>query len=151
VPTPIGWGASIPRRLQTVLVKLTPTSQFRAFLGHQDSFIAWDPTFIRWANLPASLEDAIQAWLTPSGWKAGPPRMVSWGEHDAFFAMSEYGDVVYRLGTKGGEEDDWPIWKETIEEWRGEAGFLWSELAVCFHIVSFLSKHKTNDLRSACF
>jgi len=77
--------------------------------------------------------------------------MVSWGEHDAFFAMSEYGDVVYRLGTKGGEEDDWPIWKETIEEWRGEAGFLWSELAVCFHIVSFLSKHKTNDLRSACF
>jgi hypothetical protein len=55
--------------------------------------------------------------------------MVSWGEHDAFFAMSEYGNVVYRLDAKGGE-GEWPIWKETVEEWRGEKGFLWSELAV---------------------
>ncbi|KAF2676406.1 hypothetical protein K458DRAFT_379961 [Lentithecium fluviatile CBS 122367] len=125
----LGWGAAIPRRLQNVLAKLTPSLHFRSFLGPDGSFIAWDPTLIRWANLPPSLEDSIQAWLTPSGWKAGPPRMVSWGEQDAFFALSEYGDVVYRLGPRGQEDGEWPIWKETIEEWRGEAGFLWSELA----------------------
>jgi hypothetical protein len=56
--------------------------------------------------------------------------MVSWGQYGAFFAMSEYGDVAYRLGAKGREESDWPIWKETVEEWKGETGFLWSELAV---------------------
>jgi hypothetical protein len=71
--------------------------------------------------------------------------MVSWGEHDAFFAMSEYGNVVYRLGAKGGE-GEWPIWKETVEEWRGEKGFLWSELAVS------LSAHRpymTGQIRSS--
>lgn len=39
--------------------------------------------------------------------------------------MSEYGDVVYRLG----DSDYWEIYKETVEEWKAEKGFLWSELA----------------------
>jgi hypothetical protein len=38
--------------------------------------------------------------------------------------MSEYGDVVYRLG----DEDEWEIYKETVEEWKAEKGFMWSEL-----------------------
>lgn len=51
--------------------------------------------------------------------------MVTWGPEGAFFAMSEYGDVVYRLG----DEDSWEIYKETVEEWKAEKGFSWSELA----------------------
>jgi hypothetical protein len=39
--------------------------------------------------------------------------------------MSEYGNVVYRMG----DDDAWEIYKETIEEWKAEKGFLWSELA----------------------
>ena len=54
----------------------------------------------------------------------GPPRIVTWGPEGAFFAMSEYGDVAYRLG----DEDSWDIYKETVEEWKVEEGFSWSEL-----------------------
>lgn len=50
--------------------------------------------------------------------------MVSWGPEGAFFAMSEYGDVMYRLGDSGA----WEIYKETVEEWKAEKGFLWSDL-----------------------
>lgn len=39
--------------------------------------------------------------------------------------MSEYGNVVYRLG----DGDAWEIYKETVEEWKAEKGFLWSDLA----------------------
>ncbi|KAF2637588.1 hypothetical protein P280DRAFT_109466 [Massarina eburnea CBS 473.64] len=124
----LAWGASIPRRLQTHLSKLTPSPFLRTFLGPSGSYIVWDASSIRWAFLPATLEDTLQSWLTPSGWKAGPPRIVTWGEEDAFFAMSEYGDVAYRLGGKGGN-GEWEIWKETVEEWRGESGFVWSEVA----------------------
>lgn len=53
--------------------------------------------------------------------------MVTWGVADAFFAMSEYGDVAYRMGNKS--RDDWSIWRETVEEWKGESGFRWSEIA----------------------
>ncbi|KAF2443195.1 hypothetical protein P171DRAFT_391327 [Karstenula rhodostoma CBS 690.94] len=123
----LAWGASVPARLQKVLSKLAPSQHLRVFLGPSDSYIAWDPTFIRWSNLPMSLEDTLQSWLTPSGWRAGPPRMVSWGPVDAFFAMSEYGDVAYRLGDK--KRNDWEIWKETVEDWKAEKGFRWSEVA----------------------
>ncbi|KAF2824414.1 hypothetical protein CC86DRAFT_457184 [Ophiobolus disseminans] len=118
------WGPSIPPRLQTILAKTWHSPHLRAFLGPDDSFIIWHPELIRWANLPHSLEDALQSWLTPSGWRVGPPRTVTWGPEGAFFAMSEYGNVVYRLG----DEDAWEIYKETIEEWKAEKGFLWSDL-----------------------
>jgi hypothetical protein len=85
----------------------------------------WHPDLIRWANLPNNLEDALQSWLTPSGWRVGPPRIVTWGPEGAFFAMSEYGNVVYRLG----DGDAWEIYKETIEEWKAEKGFMWSEMS----------------------
>jgi hypothetical protein len=39
--------------------------------------------------------------------------------------MSEYGDVVYRLG----DANAWEIYKETVEEWKAEKGFVWMELA----------------------
>lgn len=38
--------------------------------------------------------------------------------------MSEYGNVVYRLG----DEDAWDIYKETVEEWKAEKGFSWTDL-----------------------
>jgi hypothetical protein len=50
--------------------------------------------------------------------------MVTWGPEGAFFAMSEYGDVVYRLG----DSNAWEIYKETVEEWKSEKGFVWSDL-----------------------
>jgi hypothetical protein len=119
------WGSSIPARLQTVLSKTWHSPHLRAFLGPDDSFIIWHPDLIRWANLPSSLEDALQSWLTPSGWRVGPPQIVTWGAEGAFFAMSEYGDVVYRLG----DGNAWEIYQETIEEWKAEKGFVWSDLS----------------------
>ncbi|KAF2623635.1 hypothetical protein BU25DRAFT_349499 [Macroventuria anomochaeta] len=121
----IRWGALLPQRLQTILAKTWHSPHLRFFLGPNESFIIWHPELIRWANLPPSLEDSLQSWLTPSGWRVGPPRIVTWGPEGAFFAMSEYGDVVYRLG----DEDSWDIYKETVEEWKAEKGFSWSELA----------------------
>jgi hypothetical protein len=50
--------------------------------------------------------------------------MVTWGPEGAFFTMSEYGNVVYRLG----DGDAWAIYKETVEEWKAEKGFLWTDL-----------------------
>lgn len=119
------WGSSIPQRLQAILAKTWHSPHLRAFLGPNDSYIIWHPELIRWANLPPSLEDALQSWLTPSGWRVGPPRMVTWGLEGAFFTMSEYGNVVYRLG----DGDAWEIYKETVEEWKAEKGFLWTSLA----------------------
>ncbi|KAF1925240.1 uncharacterized protein M421DRAFT_424042 [Didymella exigua CBS 183.55] len=121
----IRWGALLPQRLQTILAKTWHSPHLRFCLGPNDSFIVWHPELIRWANLPPSLEDSLQSWLTPSGWRVGPPRIVTWGPEGAFFAMSEYGDVVYRLG----DGDSWEIYKETVEEWKAEKGFSWSELA----------------------
>lgn len=121
----IRWGALLPQRLQTVLAKTWHSPHVRFFLGLDDSFLIWHPELIRWANLPPALEDALQSWLTPSGWRVGPPRLVTWGAEGAFFAMSEYGDVVYRVG----EEESWEIFIETVEEWKAEAGFKWSEVA----------------------
>ena len=119
------WGALLPQRLQAVLAKTWHSPHLRCFLGPRESFIVWHPELIRWANLPSNLEDSLQSWLTPSGWRVGPPRIVTWGPESAFFAMSEYGDVVYRLG----DEDSWDIYKETVEEWKVERGFSWGELA----------------------
>lgn len=53
--------------------------------------------------------------------------MVAWGLDDAFFAMSEYGDVAYRVGDR--TTDEWSIWRETVEEWKAETAFRWSEVA----------------------
>jgi hypothetical protein len=119
------WGTAIPQRLQTILAKTWHSPHLRAFLGPADSFIIWHPDLLRWANLPESLEDALQSWLTPAGWRVGPPRIVTWGPEGAFFTMSEYGNVVYRLG----DGDAWEIYKETVEEWKAEKGFLWTDLA----------------------
>jgi hypothetical protein len=121
----IRWGSTIPQRLQTILAKTWHSPHLRAFLGPRESFIIWHPDLIRWADLPVSLEDALQSWLTPSGWRVGPPRMVNWGPGGAFFTMSEYGNVVYRLGN----DDEWEIYRETVEEWKAEKGFLWTHLA----------------------
>lgn len=52
--------------------------------------------------------------------------MVTWGPDGAFFAMSEYGTVVYEFGDG---DDEWEIYKETVEEWKAEKGFSWSNLA----------------------
>jgi hypothetical protein len=108
-----------------VLAKTWHSPHLRAFLGPDDSFIVWHPDLIRWGNLPLNLEDVLQSWLTPSGWRVGPPRIVTWGPEGAFFCMSEYGDVVYRLG----DDDSWEIYTETIEEWKAEKGFQWNDLA----------------------
>ncbi|KAF1913152.1 hypothetical protein BDU57DRAFT_481770 [Ampelomyces quisqualis] len=119
------WGSAVPSRLQAVLTKTWHSPHLRAFLGPNDSFIIWHPELIRWANLPPDLEDALQSWLTPAGWRVGPPRMVTWGPEGAFFTISEYGNVVYRLG----DGDAWEIFKETVEEWKTEKGFLWTDLS----------------------
>ncbi|KAF2656106.1 hypothetical protein K491DRAFT_692304 [Lophiostoma macrostomum CBS 122681] len=76
-------------------------------------------------NLPRSLEGCLQNWLTPGGWRVGPPRIVTWGFGEAYFAISEYGEVKYETGL----ERSWIIFEETVEEWEAEAKFEWSNLA----------------------
>ncbi|KAJ4292067.1 Phosphatidylglycerol/phosphatidylinositol transfer protein [Kalmusia sp. IMI 367209] len=41
--------------------------------------------------------------------------------------MSEYGDIAYRLGDK--KRDEWLTWRETVQEWKHEKEFRWSEVA----------------------
>ncbi|KAF2111107.1 hypothetical protein BDV96DRAFT_690527 [Lophiotrema nucula] len=136
----LAWGEESPSKLQDILKKTPPSPHIRVFLGPlarfnavtnwlQDSFIAWDAAFIRWQGLPPELEECLQGWLTPSGWRAGPPRIVTWGPKEAFFAMSEYGEVGCYTGLTEGGEPTWPIFKETVEEWRAEKGFSWGDLA----------------------
>lgn len=122
------YGPQTPTRLQTHLKKIIPTPHIRTFLGPDQSYITWDPSSIRWANLPPSLEDTLQSWLTPSGWKFGPPRLATWGRDGAFFTMSEYGNVAYRLGSPEEGEGRWEIWAETVDEWRAERAFVWSDV-----------------------
>jgi hypothetical protein len=112
--------------LQDILKTLRPSKELYIFLGPRDSFIAWDATFIRWIGLPAGLEDGLQSWLTPAGWKGGPPRMVTWSRKGAYFGLSEYGETEYGTGS----ERFWPILKETMQDWESEAGFSWHDLAV---------------------
>lgn len=121
----LGWGASTPPTLQEILKGLTPTSHLRVFFGPDSSFIAWSPGFIRWSGLPLGLEACLQSWLTPSGWKSGPPRLATWGRKDAFFALSEYGDAKFSVGVG----DKWPLYAETLDEWGAESGFEWASLA----------------------
>ena len=65
--------------------------QFRASLGPNRSYFAWTSKRIRWQGIPAGLEKRVQSWLSPSGWKAGPPRIVALGPEGSYFALSEYG------------------------------------------------------------
>ncbi|KAF2261244.1 hypothetical protein CC78DRAFT_583888 [Lojkania enalia] len=136
----LGWGSDVPPRLQDILSVTAPSPHLRVFLGplasskipekwRQDSFIAWDISFTRWGGLPLDLEACLQSWLTPAGWRAGPPRIVTWGRKDAFFAMSEYGEIGYQLGTVDAGDETWPIYKETVEDWASEKGFSWDDLA----------------------
>jgi hypothetical protein len=118
------WGSSVPSRLQSILAKTWHSPHLRAFLGPDDSFIIWHPDLIRWANLPVNLEDVLQSWLTPSGWRVGPPQIVTWGPEGAFFAMSEYGTVAYLLG----DQNSWEIYEETVNEWKAEKGFSWNDV-----------------------
>lgn len=124
--TTIGWGSDIPWDLEDILKDLTPSPHLRVFLGRKESFIAWDASFIRWLGLPLGLEACLQSWLTPAGWKAGPPSVVTWGTKGAYFAISQYGEVKYRAGSGAA----WPILTETVDDWDAEDGFSWSDLAV---------------------
>ncbi|KAI8931130.1 hypothetical protein NX059_011484 [Plenodomus lindquistii] len=129
-PPTLHHGPSIPARLQQILNKTWHSPHLRCFFGPNASFMLWHPDLIRWSGLPEGLEDAIQSWLTPSGWRVGPPRIVSWGEGGAFFAMSEYGDVAYGFGSRDEDgEAEWGVWEETVEEWKAERGFTWSGVA----------------------
>lgn len=120
----VRWGSSIPPSLITILKKTWHTPHLRLFLGPKASFFIWHPELIRWAGLPLALEETIQSWLTPSGWKVGPPRLIAWGLSDAFFVLSEYGTVAYGFGI----DKSWTIYRETIEEWKAEKSFAWSSL-----------------------
>lgn len=124
--TSLHWGCNTPPRLQSILSKTWHSPHLRAFLGPDDSFMIWHPELIRWANLPVGLEDAIQSWLTPSGWRVGAPRLITWGRAGAFFAMSEYGNAVYGFGDKGGET--WDRYKGVVEQWKAEKSFQWNGL-----------------------
>ncbi|KAF2475758.1 uncharacterized protein BDR25DRAFT_253286, partial [Lindgomyces ingoldianus] len=145
-----GCGNEVPSELRHLLQQSTPTPHLRVFMGpllpanlqfpsslnsfnHNSCFVsymAWDSDFVRWRYIPDGLERALQSWLTPAGWKYGPPRTITWGPLNAHFAMSEYGEVDYQVGwSERCLSVPWPSLKETIEEWNAEVGFQWSDLA----------------------
>ncbi|KAF2731637.1 hypothetical protein EJ04DRAFT_363547 [Polyplosphaeria fusca] len=124
----LGWGTDTPKRLQDILKSTAPSQHLRVTLGPKQSFLAWSPDFIRWRDLPEDLEDALQGWLTPFGWRDGPPKTVTWGKHSAYFALSEYGSVKWGAGAAG-DSNTWPIFLETTEEWVSEPRFDWSTVA----------------------
>jgi hypothetical protein len=80
--------------------------------------------------VPDDLEDALQSWMTPSGWKEGPPKLVTWGKRNAFFALSEYGKAKWSAGPGKNGSDAWPVFEETMEDWNAEPKFNWSNIAV---------------------
>ena len=50
-----------------------------------------------WKDIPRGLEAAILGWLGPTGWKQGPPRIVTLGAKGSYFALSEYGAVAWEV------------------------------------------------------
>lgn len=69
---------------------------------------------MRWDCLPETLEETIQDWLSPSGWKVGPPRIVTLGCEDSWFALSEYGKAAWYI------PDQFESLQETWNEWQAE-------------------------------
>ena len=69
----------------------------KVVLGPDQSFVSWSPDSIRWSNIPKGLEKTLQSWLTPAGWKSGPPRQIALGSDGAYFAVSEFGSWGYWL------------------------------------------------------
>jgi hypothetical protein len=63
----------------------------KVVLGPRDSFFAWDRVSMKWEGVPRGFESVIQKWLSPMGWKSGPPRIVAFGKDGAYFVKSEYG------------------------------------------------------------
>ncbi|KAF2489272.1 hypothetical protein BU16DRAFT_531596 [Lophium mytilinum] len=123
----IDFGDGCPKALKAYLFDpntLGPRrdKSLRVSFGPKSSFFAWDQTSIRWSGIPSSLEDTIQSWLSPSGWKVGPPRAVALGAEGAWFALSEYGVVAWDI------PEEYEALAETWEEWE-EEDLDWSELA----------------------
>jgi hypothetical protein len=94
---PEGYGDKLPPSLKSWLVDSTGNlkrgRQTRVALGPSDSFFAWDTDSIRWSNIPPDLEEDVQAWLSPTGWLKGPPRIVDLGADGTYFALSQYGSI----------------------------------------------------------
>jgi hypothetical protein len=68
----------------------------RVTLGPGESYFAWDRQRIRWEGIPNALQSSIQSWFGPTGWVAGPPRIVCLGYDESYFAVSEYGAAAWR-------------------------------------------------------
>ena len=126
------WGDNIPAALREWL--LDPATQqlkaehsrenMRVVLGPKDSFVAWTPDSIRWAGIPAGLERVLQSWLTPAGWKSGPPRLIALGCDKTYFAMSEYGAWGYSIGST------WTLANESLPEYPKTEGHNWTDVQV---------------------
>ena len=68
----------------------------RVALGPGGSYFAWDSKRIRWEGIPNDLQKSIQSWFGPTGWVAGPPKIVCLGYAESYFALSEYGAAAWR-------------------------------------------------------
>ena len=92
-------GAGIPMELREFCRdengKWCKDADLNVVLGPDKSFIAWDRTSIRWCRIPAPLETVLQSWLSPMGWKQGPPTFAALGKDGSFFVKTEYGAVTY--------------------------------------------------------
>jgi hypothetical protein len=123
----VAFGEGCPKGLKAYLFDTNAQTQrrdkhLRVSFGPNSSFFAWDQTSMRWSNTPSSLEETVQSWLSPSGWKTGPPRAIALGAEGAWFALSEYGTVAWDI------PEDYEVLAETWEEWEEEE-LDWSELA----------------------
>jgi hypothetical protein len=94
-----GWGDDCPTQLKEWLKQGTDETM-RVSLGPGGSFFAWDSKRIIWDKIPSGLQSSILEWLSPSGWSSGPPRIVTLGARDSYFAMSEYGASSWSIDPK---------------------------------------------------
>jgi hypothetical protein len=55
--------------------------------------------------------------------------MMTWNAKGSCFAVSEYDDVVVRMGEKETDDDDDTPFVDTVKEWSEEEGFKWKDVA----------------------
>lgn len=95
------YGPGVPATFKVWLTdpetgKIRRNKHSRVTFGLNESFVAWDSTSIRWHNVPTSLDEIFQEWLSPAGWKFGPPRIVCLGQEGAYLAITEHGWWAYK-------------------------------------------------------
>jgi hypothetical protein len=67
----------------------------RVAFGPNKSFFAWDSQSYRWSKIPTDLDEMIQAYLSPTGWRYGAPKLVTLGYKDTWAIIFSSGIIAH--------------------------------------------------------